>query len=176
MEIALITKNALKIKGKHASLAVDPGIDLRTKTVVDAVLLSDKLLENNFSKIEGHRVIISGPGSYEAGKIKISGLGSGANVVYSVRVDGVEILLSKASGIKKIQGTERDYDIVVLNVDTLIEESLITSLSPKAVVLYGEKSEEMLKSLGKNPSEKVNKYQTTLEKLPKEMEIILLGQ
>ncbi|MCL5438732.1 MAG: hypothetical protein M1268_01945 [Patescibacteria group bacterium] len=175
MEIALISKDALKIKGKHASLALDPGPDLRTKTVVDAILLLDKNEENNFPKIEGQRVVISGPGSYEAGKIKISGISSGGDLMYSVRVDGIEMLLSKASAIKKIQDTERDYDIVVLNADSLIEESLITSLSPKTVVLYGEKSEEMSKAFGESSLEKVNRYQTTLEKLPKEMEIVLFG-
>ena len=173
MEIALVAENALRIKGKQGAVVVDPSSALRTKTQADAVIVFANTTDLSFGKIEEHRVIISGPGEYEIAGMKISGTRVLDTFLYELRFDGLSILLAKAGRIEGVKEKANQCQVLVLLADATIDPSLVTALEPNAVVLYGEKAVEEAKLLGKSGGA-VEKYSVTGDKLPAEMEVVVL--
>ncbi len=169
MEISSLSQSSIKIKGKQAAIAIDPD----NKTVADFVI---ELLSSGtkLSLVEGQRLLISGPGEFEVGGIKVSGTGKQGALVYTIRVDNVDVCLSTPEGLKAAGEKLKEAQIVIVNANTSVDSSSITSLAPSVVVLYGEHAVEGVKALGKEPN-KVSKYVTTLEKLPTELEVVVLG-
>lgn len=173
MEIAVLWENSVKIKGKQGVLAVNP-FGLRAKTTADAIVLFDKANGNDFSKIEGSRVLIEGPGEYEVLGIKISGFPADGGTAYSMNIDGVLLLLAKTQAVEKLKEKVDGHQVVCLLTDQPFDQGAITAASPQVVVFFGEKRADMAKTLGKG-IKTAAKYTTTPEKLPAEMEVILLG-
>jgi hypothetical protein len=64
--------------------------------------------------------------------------------------------------------------VAVIDAKSEVTESLVTALSPKILVLYGEKTQEAVKTLGKEVTP-TKKMQAVAEKLPDEMEVITLS-
>lgn len=175
MDITVVQKNIIKIKGKHSSLIVG-GVDnepLKTKTQGDAMLFLKKDTNFEDSKIEGCRLIIKGPGEYEISGVKISVILAEENLVYDLEIDGLNIFLGTINGVKKIKDKLKEEKVAILYADSESDSSIITALTPRIAIFYGEKAADMIKTLGKaaNP---VSKYSTTLEKLPGEMEVVHL--
>lgn len=171
MEIALISPTAIKLKGKQASFVVDP-IVTRAKQQADAAFITGGVADTDASGIEGSRVTFSGPGDYEVGGIKISGVRSNGRVVYYLSLDGITIMVGAASSVK---GKEmREAQVVALLADELIDQSALATMNASAVLFYGEKAAENITALGKT-AEGIAKYVTTRDKLPTEMEVILLS-
>ena len=168
MEILLVEDNCLRIKGKNSTLLVDP-LMLKTKTQTDAVLLL-KDSEFNSSKADGFRVLIKGPGEYEFSGMKVSSL----NHVYDFFVDGLSMVLGKSSDLEKIKGEIKEYDIVIILMDTKFDPSIITNLEPKVVILYGLDDKLKANSGLDNSLKPVSKYIVKKESLPAELEKILL--
>ncbi len=172
MEIASLHKQSIRIKGKQATFVVDPQVS-GSKTVTDGIILmeNDEVLGTSIS---GQRLVIAGPGDYELGGVKIAGSGHKGKLLYGLNVDGVELLITTASTLEKpLEG--REYDIVICNANATLNPSSITALSPKVVVVYGEQAQEALKVLGKEGTSATAKYQTTADKLPEELEVVLLA-
>ena len=65
--------------------------------------------------------------------------------------------------------------IAILNVDDGFSSSFITNLEPKIVVLYGDKKENAANLLGKGTLPATKKFTVTKDKLPEEMEVVVLG-
>lgn len=176
MDIALIQKDIIKIKGKHSAVIVGvPDTEqLKTKTPADAVLLLKRTGSFDSSKVEGSRLIIKGPGEYEISGVKISAISAENDLSFDIEIDGLNMFLGSISGLKKIKDKLKEENIAVVYSDLENDSSVITTLTPRVVVFYGERAEESIKTLGKtvNP---VSKYSTTPEKLPAEMEIVQLG-
>ena len=55
MDIAILTGDALRVKGKNSTLVLNP-ITATTKTEADGVILLDKFLNFSDAKIEGSRI------------------------------------------------------------------------------------------------------------------------
>jgi hypothetical protein len=174
MEIIYLENKSLRIKGKKASLIVDPN-SLMAKTAADAVLI---LRDTTFDlkKVDEYRLIISGPGEYEIGGIKISGKKSEEDFVYSLVIDKMEMIIGKAEAISRLGDKIKEHQIAVLRVDEELQESVITAIEPKMVVLYGDSVANGLKTLGKDPAVILNtkKISTSDDKLPEEMEVVVL--
>lgn len=171
MDVTLLEKNSLKIRGKHAGLVVNPVV----KTTADAVLLLGNAPEVNTSKVEGQRLVIEGAGEYEISGAKISAFGSKKDLAYEIALDGLDVFLANGETLKKSHDAKRECQVLILYSDSLSDESLITALSPSLVVLYGEKAQEAAKTLGKEslgPAEK--KFSITADKLPEEMKVVVL--
>lgn len=168
MEIALLSKNALRIKGKNAVLVVDP----QEKHEANAALV----FSIPVSKINpvGSEVIINGPGEYETGGVKITGVKSEQDLVYSLSVDSVSVLLGKVSTLEKLQTKLKEANILVVNCDNIVDASFITSLVTNVLLLYGEKAAEVGKSIGGENVVKASKYASTIDKLPAEVETVIL--
>lgn len=174
MEISTLAKGCIKIKGKKASFIVDP-MNLRIKNTADGVIFLNKE-EVSFEevKIEGLRVIIQGSGEYEVSNVKISGTNYGKEMIYRIQVDGLKILLAKSQTLEKLKEKMTGYEIVILGVNSEVDQSLITSLESRAVILYPLDGENILEMLGKEVKS-MSKYVTALDKLSEETEIILLA-
>lgn len=178
MDIVILDTNFVRIKGKSASLVVDPQTaKSKSKVAGDAVVCLKDADAVNFSNIENYRVIIKRPGEYEVNGIMVTGKKSGEGIFYKIIIDNVNIILGKASNISEVLDKIDSCQILLLNVDTdEIGQSVIGSLEPGYAVLYGEKSLEGAKSLGKKDLTPVAKFTLTKEKLQEgATEIVLLG-
>lgn len=169
MEIALLSKSGIRIKGKQASLAMDPS----DKAAYDAVLLLAKQPEEVTKPENG--IIVTGAGEYEVGGIKITSLRSENDLLYSVIVDGVEVLVGKLGVLEQMQHKLKEHQIVVVYCDAEGSSSFITSLAEKLVMFYGEKAKEISDAFGKENVKVMSKYSSTKDKLPTEVETILLA-
>lgn len=169
MEIALLPKSGLRIKGKQATLAIDPS----DKATYEAVLVLSKTPEEITKQDES--IIITGAGEYEIGGIKVTCMRSETDLLYSIIVDGVEVLVSKLDVLEKMQHKLKEHNIVVVNCQSEASVSFITSLAENAVMFYGDKAKEISASFGKENVKEMSKYSSTKDKLPTEVETVLLA-
>lgn len=174
MDVAYLGENSIRIKSKTASIIVDPSPSIG-KTETDAVVLTDSILNPNLSKIEGYRIVIKGPGEYEVSGVKVSASRVGEKLVLRLDVDGVKVLIGDGISIEKVHEKIEECDLAVINSENEYNYAILASLEPKALLVYGSQKEAAAKSLGKEDALKANKYSTTAEKLPQEMELIVLG-
>ena len=174
MDVVQLSQNTLRIKGKNASIVVNPTISI-SKTEADAIVLLSSYVDQSFAKIEGSRIIVQGPGEYEINGVKISTTRVNQDLVARIEIDGLKLLVGSGSLIEQIQDKIEECEIGVINADNNFNYSVLTSLEPSVLIIYGQKKEEAVKSLGKDTSIKFSKYSTTADKLPEEMEVILLG-
>ncbi len=168
MEIASISKT-LKIRSKQSVLIIDPvGKETQCQGII--------LFGNDLPSLSTPQQVpvISGPGEYEIGGIKITGLREGKQTVYSLYVDGLDILLTTANALEKMHSKLKEHHIIILRDGDSLPSSSVMALSPRLLLVYGEEGEKLAKIFSKEEIKKSNKYATTLEKLPQEMETVLL--
>ncbi len=179
MEISSLDAQSIRIKGKQASFVIDPTKGI-SKTSAEAILQLRNTADFTGQKIEGARLTIQGPGEYEIGGVKISAFRLGADLVYDIKIDGISLflaideLMSKQDILQKSKDIMKDYHIVVLNTQEVGDQSGLPSFSPRVVVFYGNNAKEGAKALGKEEITPTAKYQTTADKLPDEMEVVVL--
>jgi hypothetical protein len=173
MDIQILGEDSLKIKSKKATLAIDPKASIQ-KFDADAILLTGKV--GDASRVTEYRVVINGVGEYEVAGLKIVGIKSEEELVFTLVSDNVRMLVAKASSLKKIS-TEKigDCQIVAINADDDVSESTITAMEPNIVVLYGLKAKETAKALGKEDVSVSSKASFAEDKLPEETQIMVLG-
>lgn len=132
-------------------------------------------------KVEEYRIAIAEPGEYEVSSIKIRALSLNGGLLYKVFVDGVGMLIVEAKILNNVQKKESEfadigeYDLLVLYANASVSDSVIAELEPKVVILYGDKVKDAATELGKNEASPSKKYSLTREKLPSEMEVVVLG-
>lgn len=170
MEIALLANDALRIKGKQGSFVVNPSGKV---SGVNAVLMLHGSSPDK-NQIEEGVVIVRGPGEYEVAGVKMSGTRNGAEIVYSLAIDGIDILLGSGQTIEKNHAKFSEPHIVILLNGSVVDPSFITALAPNVVIFYGPQAEDSIKQLAKEGYTKETKYTTTVDKLPVEMESVLL--
>ena len=166
MEIALLPKSALRIKGKTVSFVVNP----QSEVTADAVLLLTPAAEFSTNEL----VVLNGAGEYEIGGVKITGLRNEKSVLYSMNIEGIEILVGSIGLFSALQNKLKEHNIVVVNCEEIADASFLTSLAVNAVIFYGEKSIEVAQTFEKEKLQRMNKYSASLGKLPAEMETVLL--
>lgn len=168
MDLAILDGNCIRIKGKQSSLIVDPN-EKTPKTPADAILLLSK--NGATERIEDFRLVVDDDGEYEVGGIKITGTTvPDSGIFYNLSVDNTQVILTKTSTIGNLSDTSSEAQVVLLNVDSALNEALIASLEAKYIVLYGEKASEGLKVLGKQDLAPTRKISMGKEKLPEDTE------
>lgn len=174
MEIAILDEKALKIKTKKSTFIVDPSSNT-PKTPADAIILL-KRGEGNPSKVSDFRLVIDGPGEFEIGGVKISGISSEGKMVYSMIGDGIETVIGEVSELNKLSDKFQEKTVAIFKADADLEEAVVTTIEPRVVVFYGEKIEQGLKATGKDISsvEKTKKVTISENKLPEEMQVVVL--
>lgn len=171
MEISNVSADCIKLKSKQASIIVDP-ISLRGKVEGDAIILFKSQESGDFSKVEGYRLVIDGPGEYEVSGIKILGSKSGKDLMYQFSIDNVDVMLVLASSVEKAKDKLSSHQILLLCADGVVSMSTVATLEPRVVVVYGENASKIEDAEGVT---KAGKYSTTKDKLPEKMEVILLS-
>jgi hypothetical protein len=172
VDIAIVGENSLKLKGKKVTFVVDPEKGM-PKTSADGVILLNGNNNIDISRITDSRITIAGPGSYEIGGIKVSGLKTPKGIVYRVLIDDIITILGSSTDTK-VEG----YDVcqvAIVNTTNDFSESYVTALEPKITVLYGDKKAESAKKLGADSVSIVPKITILKDKLPEKMEIAVLG-
>ncbi|PIP74527.1 MAG: hypothetical protein CO135_03035 [Candidatus Levybacteria bacterium CG_4_9_14_3_um_filter_35_16] len=174
MEITYLENKCLKIKGKKTVLIFNPNL-LISKTVGDVVIFL-KDINYDLKKVDEYRLVISGPGEYEIGGIKISGKESEGDLMYSLVLEKMEVIIGIAEAVARLKDKIKVHQIAILCVDGELQESVITVIEPRIVVLYGDNSLGGVKSLGKDVATvlKTKKLSTSKDKLPEEMEVVVL--
>lgn len=172
MEIYIIGKNSLRLKGKRVTLVVDPTEQL-PKTSADAVIFLNGKDGKSAAKVADYRVIIDGPGGYEISGAKISGTRTSKGFFYRLSIDGVNIFLGPGADVKIEDFNACQVAIIDTSVD--FNGSFVTALEPKIAVLYGDKKTESAKTLGAENASAVSKITIIKDKLPEKMEVVVLG-
>jgi len=173
MDISFVDNSSVKIRLRQTTFVVDPA-ELGSKISSDAIILLDR--ENNpVFKTAPHRIVINGPGEYELSGVKVLGIKVDKGFVYGIADDGFGAILGKTSEISKIKDKTFSCQIAILNVDDNLNQSVVTRLEPKIVVLYGANKENGAKTIGKENLTSIKKFTTTKDKLPQEMEVVILG-
>lgn len=170
MEIALLPKNAVRIKGKQTTFLLDPQEKSNTSPTLLLGIGSEQ------ASIADAPVVIAGPGEYEIGGIKVTGIRSESDMLYTMKVDGIDILFGKIAALDKMQHKLKEHNIIVALCDTEISAAFLTSLASNVVMVYGEKAETIMQSFGKDNIQRMSKFASTADKLPSEVETILLQQ
>ncbi len=173
MEIAILNGNGLRIKGKQATLVVDPG-ETKGKVTADATLLlgvsqTSRLFQEDLG------VVFQGPGEYEVKGIKITGFKAEGETMYTLTVDGLSVFVGKVTSSIKAKDKLHEHDVAVLFADEVLPQATMGLLNPSAIVFYGEKTADNTKAFGKEAVAPTNKYTTSKDKLPQETEFVILG-
>jgi hypothetical protein len=168
MEISLLQQSAIRIKGKNAVLSVDSNDKLESNSVI---LLAKSQAE---IKTGSSEVIIDGPGEYETGGINITGLKIDQDLAYSISVDSLTVSLGKLSTLAKFQTKLKEANILIVNCDSEIDTAFLTSLAINVIVCYGEKASIVGKAIGGENMKMQPKYSSTIDKLPAELETVVL--
>lgn len=109
MDIYWYGQSCFKIKGKTATVVIDPfdpeftGLKLPKDLEVQMVLVTHNHQDHNFVEaVKGDPLIITGPGEYERAGISVNGINTyhdkasgaerGANTVYHFIIDGINIV------------------------------------------------------------------------------------
>ncbi len=101
MDITILNENTLKVKGKNASIIINP-TSSTSKTEADAIILLKSDSSFNPDKIEGSRITIKGPGEYEISGVKISTTRVEDDQIVRIDVDNVKVLVGSGKAIEKI--------------------------------------------------------------------------
>jgi hypothetical protein len=173
MEVTLLENNALRIKGKKASIIVDPKKGVPKQTA-DAILLLQNG-EYDPTRVEGARVVVKDPGEYEVGGIKLTGQALDGAIFYNINIDNTDMVLANASTLSKFKDLITEPNIAILNADSEFDPESIAAIEPRVVLVYGEHSKQALKSLGKEEMTGVKKFTQTKESLPEETQIVWLA-
>lgn len=173
MDIALVGPDSLKLKGKKSTVIVNPTSKI-SKTEAETIIVLGAYEDKNFSKVDGSRIVIDGPGEYEVNGIKVSVVRSGEELASLVDIDNVKVLVGGGAAIEKVHDKVDNCNIVVVYADKDFDHTALTSIEPNVILVYGSKKEEVAKSLGKSDS-RTNKFSATSEKLPEDLQVFVLG-
>lgn len=170
MEVSLQSTNSLKIRGKHASLFVNP--QDKTATYNMAILLANPTPAS--LKIRDDVVIIDGPGEYEAGGIKVSGIKSDKSTVYSITIDNIEVVLGNRDALEKVHQKLREHHVALIHANDTGNASFAPSLGLNAILIFGEHAQSTIDTLAKDEKKQTTKYSFSADKLPTDTETVLL--
>lgn len=123
MEIKLLNKKTVYIKGKKESILVNPSVEDKEKNGARIVIFTQDDLSK--ADLEGDKVLINGPGEYEIAGVEINGInGEDGNTVYKVGIDGFKLVvmgeLKQGLNEKRI---EKIDEADVLIASTVLGES-----------------------------------------------------
>lgn len=167
MEITLLSDTSLILRTKTAVFVVDPGP--KEKEEADASLFLSRTTQSS----DAPGVVISGPGEYEVGGIKISGTLVGTSLYYVVKIGTLDILIARMSALAEIKEKAPQCKVLVVNIDSEPDQSAVSEVDPKMLVAYGEDQAFVAKLAG--GIAKLKKVSIKQDKLPQEMETVALG-
>ena len=209
MDINWLGQACFKLKGKQASLVLDPysnKIGFRLpKVEAEVVTVShDHYDHNAAAEVSGNPFVIDGPGEYEIKGINVVGVSSfhdnkkgqerGKNILYSVRMDGLNIAHLGDLGQDQLSAEQIDslgnVDILMIpvgavyTIDASTATKIVASLEPSLIIPMHYQDEDssvdlepvqkFLKEMGKEEIEPIKKLTVTKDRLPSETQVVVL--
>ncbi len=171
MDIGLISGQTISIKTKFATFVVDESSSSQKTEADAAIFLKEK--GGGLNKVSGVRVVIDGPGDYEIGGVKITATKMGNGLSYFIKSGTLDALLANVATLTSMKDKVPQAKVLILNIDSEPDQALISEADPRLLVVYGE-NEESLKKIGQG-KEKVKKISIKQDKLPTDMETVVLG-
>lgn len=171
MEIILASPSSVKLQGKNASVYVNP-VD-KSDSYNAAILLNNPSASS--LSIHEKAVVIDGPGEYETGGIKITGIGAEGKTAYSLSIDSIDIILGDINTLEKLHQKVKEHNIALMYAPEEGNVSFASSLAAHALIFFGEKGQEVVDTFAKEEKKVLSKYQVTVQKLPAETETVLLA-
>lgn len=215
MDITYLGHSSFKLRGKSASVVIDPfaadhvGIPFPKHTGADIVTISHEHEDHNAREaVEGNPFIISGPGEYEIKGVGIVGIGvyhddvkggkRGKNTIYRIEIEGISLVhlgdlgheLS-ASEVDSLDGVDVLFVPTggVYTIDPAQAAKVVHEIEPTFVIpmhynrpgidqkIFADLAgvDAFLKEMGKAEVAPQPKLTITKEKLPEEMQIVVLA-
>ncbi len=170
-----------------------------------AIKTHDHPDHNKMDLIKDAQLVIQGPGEYEYNGIAVTGVASyhdtktgeerGKNTIYNIEVDGVNVVHLGDIGHILSEDQVADIgntDILLIpiggtfTIESKAASEIISQLEPKIVIpmhykIEGlkfelETPEKFLKEMGAENIEPVNKLTITKDKLPDELQVVVLSK
>lgn len=213
MDITWYGQSFIKIKGKSATVLIDPfdpqftGLklpkDLGAQVVLSTHAHGD---HSNTNAVEGHPLVVAGPGEYEASGVTVVGVETfhdksqgaerGKNTLYHILMDGIKVVhvgdLGHLLTEEQTSQIDSEVDILMLpvggvfTIDAEEAAKVVAQLEPKIVIPIHYKIPELkfelgevgpfLKEMGAENVEPVSKLTVTKDKLPEETTVMLLNR
>ena len=170
MEIAVLPKGGVRVKGKQATLLVGTS---DSTSGANALLLY--AFDEKEEPIKNGILVVDSPGDYEVSSVKISTYRNAGDLVHSFSMDGMDVVIGKLAPLERMQAKLGEHQIVVVFADTVVDASFATNLVTNTLVLYGDKAKEVAEKAAKGVLQELPKYSVTLDKLPAEVETVLLS-
>lgn len=167
MEIALL-EGGIKLKGKVASIAINSSKDLTSYQAFLSLMKLEKLPK-------GEILMIDGAGEYEISGIKISAVGSDQDVVYTLTIDSVVVTVGTLTALEKLHSKLPESHVLVVDAVADGNPAFVSSISTNAVVFTGMFGKTVAEKVAKTGLLEMNKYQIASDKLPTEMQTVLLA-
>ncbi|MGE5042064.1 MAG: hypothetical protein ACM3IJ_04120 [Candidatus Levyibacteriota bacterium] len=123
---------SVKLKGKNASLVIDPTSKAEAEIVI-ATAAPDSLV---LDKVEGKRLVIAGPGEYEVGGISVTGITTKNGIIYQI-LDGTKVMFAPSSAISQVPDDE-DFDCLLVKVVGELSKDALGPINTKCVILFGD--------------------------------------
>lgn len=160
MDVNWYGQAMFKIKGKSATLVVDPynpeftGLKLPKDLSAQVVLVTHQHQDHsNASAVEGNPLVISGPGEYEISGVSVAGLHTyhdkvqgvekGSNTIYHIILDGISLVhLGDLGHVLTDEQTSAidQVDILMIpvgggpTIDAEAAAKVVSLLEPKIVI------------------------------------------
>lgn len=139
MEISAIKDISLRIKTKNASIVTNPS----SKVTSDIVILTSDLPSIDLEKVEGAKLIIEGPGEYEASGVRITGFELNQDIAYIIEADNIRVLLIKSSDLPDLK-EDNAYSAIAIQLDESIKDQGFESFPSDLFILFGEENKVSL--------------------------------
>lgn len=155
MELTIGSSKTVKIKGKTASVVIDPAGKAEAQ-----IIIATKPLESlDLANVSGQRLIVNGPGEYEAGGISITGRPSKNGTTSYLILDTSKILLVSSADVKDVPDDE-EYDCLLINVTGELSDDAFAAVHATCTVLYGDLAMVTVKAENQEKVSKVNLKKT----------------
>lgn len=172
MDVQVLGQDTLKIKIKKAGVAVNPKSSIQ-KFDADVILINRDNCD--VKRVNNYRVVIDGAGDFEVSGLRVRGIRVGEGLIYELSSENAVILVANATALENVSSERLDEcRIAIINANGNLNASLITALEPRVVILYGEKAKESAKEFGRENVSALSKISFSEDKLPEEMEVMLL--
>ena len=160
MDIHFLGQAAFRLKGKSATVIIDPfnpdfvGLKLPKDMEADAVLVTHDHQDHNFtSAVTGSPVVIKGPGEYEVKGVAITGVQAyhdkengaerGKDTIYHLQIDGLNIVHCGDLGHTLTQDQIQEIGVTdilmvpvgsVFTIDAKEATEIVSQLEPKIII------------------------------------------
>lgn len=133
MELTVPQLDTLKISTKKGYVLVDPDSSEDAKIVIQSDNSSVNIVQTQ------DNLVIYGPGDYEASGILIKGTRPENETMYSIDTGEGRALIVQSTSISKLADVD-DVDVVIVRVVSEVDEAVLSALSTKLVVVYGDEA------------------------------------